>query len=144
MVRMDAGPEWPIMQRSLIHEVSQVSGPCPDIHPSHWPPATLTWSNGHCRLMLISPHHTWRLNQGVSMRVCLPAWLCFNPQCKFQRPRLRAPCMRRAIVHLLPDRSLIEALCFSRGTNGARVLWLASDSLNCIPNSSLIYSRNLI
>lgn len=58
-VLVTAGFKSPIMQRSLIHEVSQVSSSCQHIHPSQWPPATLTWSNGHCMDMLISPHHTW-------------------------------------------------------------------------------------
>lgn len=62
-VLLTAGFKLPIMQRSLIHEVYQVSNPCHHIHPSQWPVAMLTWNNGLCRLMLISPRHIWQLNR---------------------------------------------------------------------------------
>lgn len=99
-VLVTAGFKLPIMQRSLIHEVSQVSSPCQHIHPSQWPPAMLTWSNGHCRLMLISPHHTWQLNQGVEICGCHPSWVCFRPYCHSGLDS-KAHVLERGIIHLL-------------------------------------------
>lgn len=87
-VLVTAGFKLPIMQRSLIHEVSHVSSPRRHIHPSPWPPATLTWNNGYCGLMLISPHHTWQSNRGVEICGCHSTWVCFHFYCRSQWPGL--------------------------------------------------------
>lgn len=78
-VSVTAGFKLPIMQRSLIHDVSQVSHPCLHIYSSQWPPAMLMWNNGQCRHMLISPHQTSRLSQGVEICGCHLAYVCFHP-----------------------------------------------------------------
>lgn len=113
-VLVTAGFKLPIMQRSLIHEVSHVSRPCQHIFFSQWPPAMLTWSNGLCSLMLISPHQTWQLNQGVEICGCHPAWVCLHPYCRSQLLRLESPCLVKGNYSFAGDRSLIEAVCLSQ------------------------------
>lgn len=94
-VLVTAGFKLAIMQRSLIHEVSQVSNPCQHIHSSQRPPAMLTRSNGHRRLMLISSHHIWQSNQGVEIFGCHPTWVCFRLYCRTPWPRLESSCLRK-------------------------------------------------
>lgn len=120
-VLVTAGFKLPIMQRSLMHEVSQVSSPCQHIYSSLCPPAMLTWSNGHCRPMLILPHGTWWLNQGFEICGCYPAYVCFPPYCQSQWSWLKSPCLRN--YSFAEDRSVIDALCFS----------LCSNQASCIP-----------
>lgn len=100
-VFVTTGFKLSIMQRSLIREVFQVSGPRLHIRPSLQPPAMLTWSYGLSRLMLISPHHTWLLNQALEIWGCHQAWVCFRLYCQSQWPGLKGPVWERGIIHSL-------------------------------------------
>lgn len=115
-VLVTAGFKLPIMQRSLIHVVSQVSGPCQHIHSSQWPPAMLTWSNGHCSFMLISSHRTWQSHQRGEICGCHPSSVGFHPHRPSLWPRLKSSCLRKGELFICWGWGFTpktEAVCFS-------------------------------
>lgn len=126
-VLVTAGFKLPIMQRSLICEVSQVSSPCQHIYFTQRPPAMITWNNGLCRLMLILPHHTWQLNHGVEICGCHPAWVCFHPFCQAHWPCPES--LRKGIYSFAEDRILSQ---FASGFEPTRLVQFVQTIQQCL------------